>query len=1535
MNKIDIIIPVKNEEKNVLPLAQRIHAALKKLKIDYSMIFVDDRSTDKTVQTIESLYDEYPVRLHKKQGSGGKAYSIVEAVQISNAPFIAMIDGDLQYPPESIPEMLKKLETEGVGVVVANRKKEKIGRLRRIVSKANALLLGKLLLNFNCDAQSGLKLFKREIFEHLDLKDIKPWSFDMPLLYTAQELGLKIETVEIDFSERQNGKSKVSLFKTTTQIATTALKLKLKRKKIYHIKPQKPNSMLGAGVSFKRKRFITHTTLHHDKSALVTFKRWQKIFILLILSILAFGLVKSPLLTAKIFIGVLSFVYFVDVLFNFFLILKSLHFPPELSFSDEELAQIKDQSLPIYSILCPLYREAHVLPNFLQSINNLDYPKEKLDVLLLLEEDDGETIDAAKKMKLPDYVRILIVPHSYPKTKPKACNYGLSHAIGEYVVIYDAEDAPESSQLKKAYLGFQKVKSSVFCLQAKLNYYNPNHNLLTRLFTAEYSLWFDVILPGLQSIEATIPLGGTSNHFRTADLLKLEGWDPFNVTEDCDLGVRLFKAGYKTAIIDSTTLEEANSNLKNWIRQRSRWIKGYIQSYLVHMRNPLEFIKNHGIQALIFQLIVGGKIAFMLINPILWLATFSYFALYKFVGPTIEALYPPVIFYMAATSLVVGNFMFLYYYMIGCAKKEHWTVIKFVFLVPIYWLMVSYAALVALIQLITKPHYWEKTNHGLHLKKQEIKEKEQLIVDINNQIPVKSEKLSKSLIGGIALIVASMIANVLNLLFNIYLGKSIGLESFGLISLFGGIIALIQIPLSSYSRTITHKTAYLLGKYSTPVKTYWKELRNASYLPSFLFALAWIAITPFLARYFQSSPLPFFLLTPLWLIGIPSSIDSGITNGNLKFVSVAITTIVEVVAKFASTIFLVTFGFKDFVYLSFSFSAVISFLVGWILVLFINRKGIEIKKENLPVFPKKFYISTFFTKISTIAFLSVDVIIAKHFLNPREAGEYALLSLAGKLVFYLGTLFTQFVNPLVSKNEGLGKSSRKTFGFILGLTTASVSFGFLLFGVFGKFTVPLIFGVAKTQSIITFLPLYNYAMACICIASAIVSYHQSKDKHAFAYLSLFFSILLVLGLFVWHSAIRDFSFVLSVVGITYLCAVFLLHEFSSKVKVQKSTKKLLKILILNWRDTKHKWAGGAEVYVHELAQNWVKEGHLVTLFCGNDQKCPRNEVVDGVQVVRRGGFYTVYIWAFIYYLFAFRRKYDVIVESVNGVPFFTPFYSRIKKIIISYHVHQNVFRSHLRFPLSTLASVMEKNLMPLVYRNTQFVTISASSKNDLLNANLTKNENISIVNPGITSKLYKKVPKTKYPSFSYVGRLQHYKNIDIALKAFAKVVKIHKDAEFAIVGEGEQGQYLKNITHNLGLSENVFFLGKVSEEEKARVFGRTWASIQPSSFEGWGITVIEANAAGTPVIASKVNGLKDSVVDGITGLLVPEKDIKALAYAMNSIIEDKSLRNYLSKEALKWSKQFSWEKTSKQFLKIINENYSDDTTKIEGDFQYV
>src|SRR5256885_321978 len=223
---------------------------------------------------------------------------------------------------------------------------------------------------------------------------------------------------------------------------------------------------------------------------------------------------------------------------------------------------------PSYTILCPLYREARVVPQFARAMMSMDYPVEKLQILLLTEADDADTRNAIRALTLPSHFKIVTVPQGSPRTKPRACNFGLMQAFGQYVVIYDAEDIPEPTQLKKAVLTFANHGPDLACVQAKLNFYNPYQNVLTRWFTAEYSLWFDLILPGLQSAKLSLPLGGTSNHFPTQILRALGGWDAFNVTEDCDLGLRMSRYQMETVGLNSSTYGEANSKFKNWIRQR-------------------------------------------------------------------------------------------------------------------------------------------------------------------------------------------------------------------------------------------------------------------------------------------------------------------------------------------------------------------------------------------------------------------------------------------------------------------------------------------------------------------------------------------------------------------------------------------------------------------------------------------------------------------------------------------------------------------------------------------------------------------------------------------------------------------------------------------------------------------------------------------------------------------------------------------------------------------------------------------------------
>ncbi len=452
-------------------------------------------------------------------------------------------------------------------------------------------------------------------------------------------------------------------------------------------------------------------------SALQTFTTKQIVTICLIVLLWVAGLAVFHLEALTFIIVAITVMYFGTLILNVGMALRSFRHTSEEHISDDIVHALKDAEWPEYTILCPLYKEAQVVPQFVKAMQDLDYPHEKLQILFLTESDDTETRSAIRALSLPPHFKIVIVPDGKPRTKPRACNYGLMFAKGPYVVIYDAEDIPDPLQLKKAVLTFANHGTDVICVQAKLNFYNIRQNVLTRWFTAEYSTWFDMVLPGLQLAGFSLPLGGTSNHFRSAALRALGGWDAYNVTEDCDLGLRLKRYHMNTVVLDSTTYEEANSQLKNWLRQRSRWIKGYMQTYLVHMRTPLEYFQKGRLYELFsFQVVVGSGVAVLFINPLMWALLLVYIIFGRSVIGFYHVLFPGPVLYLGAFCLICGNFFYIYLYLLACMKRKQYHLLPWTLFIPCYWFLISIAGFYALFELLVKPHYWQKTVHGLHLK---------------------------------------------------------------------------------------------------------------------------------------------------------------------------------------------------------------------------------------------------------------------------------------------------------------------------------------------------------------------------------------------------------------------------------------------------------------------------------------------------------------------------------------------------------------------------------------------------------------------------------------------------------------------------------------------------------------------------------------------------------------------------------------------------------------------------------------------------
>lgn len=373
--------------------------------------------------------------------------------------------------------------------------------------------------------------------------------------------------------------------------------------------------------------------------------------------------------------------------------------------------RIPDHELPMYTILVPAYREEAVIGKLIQNIEALDYPREKLDVIVLLEEDDVETLQAAKAARPPGYVRLFVTPDGLPKTKPRACNAGLRFAKGTYLVIYDAEDRPDPAQLRDVLSVFERSDERTVVVQCRLNYFNAGTNMLTRFFALEYAAWFDFMLPGLDALRLPIPLGGTSNHFITSALRELGGWDAHNVTEDADLGLRASVKGMRVAVSDSTTWEEACSVWRAWIKQRTRWIKGYMVTALVHTRNPWLSMRRLGVRGtfgLVF-LIAGTPLTFLSL-PFAWLTGAAVLAIKQTTG---EDILPSWALKVSIVNFTFGYASGIIASAFAMARRKAWWLAPYALLNPFYWCMHSVSAFRAAWQLFFTPSVWEKTPHGL------------------------------------------------------------------------------------------------------------------------------------------------------------------------------------------------------------------------------------------------------------------------------------------------------------------------------------------------------------------------------------------------------------------------------------------------------------------------------------------------------------------------------------------------------------------------------------------------------------------------------------------------------------------------------------------------------------------------------------------------------------------------------------------------------------------------------------------------------
>jgi glycosyltransferase XagB len=398
----------------------------------------------------------------------------------------------------------------------------------------------------------------------------------------------------------------------------------------------------------------------------------------------------------------------------FFLSLIALRIYCLLAFEVQEVPEhrpLQDDELPVYTILVPLFRETKVLPQLISGLTALHYPRHLLDIKLILEDGDAPLQTAVAALRLPEFFDVLTVPRGRLQTKPRALNYGMSFARGSLLTIYDAEDMPDSMQLRRAASQFAVADGDVACLQAELAFYNGNENWLTRQFALEYACLFRRILPALAKAGLPVLLGGTSNHFKVSMLKRLGAWDAFNVTEDADLGLRLQRAGFRTLALASVTHEEAITRPQAWLKQRSRWLKGFLQCWLVQMREPVKCYRSLGPAGFwVFQSLTLGVFVASLLHPL-----FLALTIVSLLNGSVSFEFNQPQSALAILSLVVLAGGYAATFLLGHSalgpgqwRNRFTTLLSF----PLYWMMSMPAAVIALYDFASDPHHWRKTEHG-------------------------------------------------------------------------------------------------------------------------------------------------------------------------------------------------------------------------------------------------------------------------------------------------------------------------------------------------------------------------------------------------------------------------------------------------------------------------------------------------------------------------------------------------------------------------------------------------------------------------------------------------------------------------------------------------------------------------------------------------------------------------------------------------------------------------------------------------------
>lgn len=416
------------------------------------------------------------------------------------------------------------------------------------------------------------------------------------------------------------------------------------------------------------------------------------------------------------------------------------------------------------------------------------------------------------------------------------------------------------------------------------------------------------------------------------------------------------------------------------------------------------------------------------------------------------------------------------------------------------------------------------------------------------------------IVGSSFLVITTILGNFLNFLFNVYIANSLTFEDLGLVNLLSGFSYLSTLSFAALGTTVNFRSGYLEGKFGKGQSyIFWQAVRKKSLLYALVITCFWLLISPFLVGYFKvDNVYPFIIFAPILLVGFAGAIDKGFLSGKLLFAFFGLTILLEPVIKLFSAFLFISFHLPQLVYISLTLGILFSFLLGWLYAVRQAPKKVLLQQHEISYFPKKFFYASLISGLSATSFLSLDIILAKHFLSPYSAGEYSLISLIGKMIYFLGMLSSQFIGPLVSQYEGKRANSKHVFIGILLTTTLLSLVGFILFGWFSPATIPFLFG-KRAEQILIYLPLFTFGVLCFTVSRVFVSYYQTKRVYLFPIVSFILIGIQLILIILFHQTINAFVINMVIVGIMHLLAMIFLHQKITKAKyIEISTYKTLK-----------------------------------------------------------------------------------------------------------------------------------------------------------------------------------------------------------------------------------------------------------------------------------------------------------------------------------------------------------------------------------------